>query len=159
MRSMASRPGATRHHVHFPRFSPDDQARLGEHPGVMGNGGLALGQRTFEVAAAHLALGGDDRQQPEPHGVAQGGEDGGEIGGFVVRQHGVGERGTAMRRLPLCSCTNRSGGDHGTPPARGRAPFRKDALTSIDMGIILALTYNQCRKRGHGASPTRPQRL
>jgi len=41
-----------------------DEPGPGQDPGVVGDGGLALAQRLFQVAAAHLALLGDQGDQP-----------------------------------------------------------------------------------------------
>ena len=60
-----------RHQVHFPRLSPFDEAGLGGDPGVVGDSGLAFAEWFLQVAAAHLALGGEDGQQPQPHRVGQ----------------------------------------------------------------------------------------
>ena len=56
-----------------------DEARLGEDLGVVRDGRLAPVERALQVAAAGLTLGGDDREEPQPDGVAECGEDLGRL--------------------------------------------------------------------------------
>ena len=54
----------------------DDEARVAQHLQVMANRRLTLAEGLDEVAHADLAplRGGEDRDDPEPRGVGQGGE-------------------------------------------------------------------------------------
>gem|GEM_PF-4900459 len=58
-----------------------DEARLGEDLGVVRDGRLAPVEWALQVAAAGLTLGGDDREESQPDGVAEGGEDLGRLVG------------------------------------------------------------------------------
>lgn len=58
-----------------------DEARLGEDLGVVRDGRLAPVERALQVAAAGLTLGGDDREESQPDGVAECGEDLGRLVG------------------------------------------------------------------------------
>jgi hypothetical protein len=59
----------------FPPFAALDEACLGEDAGVVGDGGLALAEGFGEVAAAYLALSGQDGQKAQAYRAGQGGQD------------------------------------------------------------------------------------
>ena len=68
-----------------PAFT-DDQARLGQDPGVVRDRRLTLAERCFEVAAAHFTFGGDDRKQPQANRIGHGAEEWRGRFGLPLRQ-------------------------------------------------------------------------
>ena len=91
----ASRSGTIRHHTQRPRFSPTMQAGVGQHLGVVADGRLRLAERLLQVARADLARRGDQAEQPQPHGIRQGGEHLGQVRGFGLGQRLGQHRGAA----------------------------------------------------------------
>ena len=61
-----------------------DEPGFGQDLGVVADGRLALPDRFDQVAGAAGAGRSDHREQPEAHGVGQGGEGGGQLGRLFV---------------------------------------------------------------------------